>query len=222
MSKQSRKELLESLRPQYLSASWTRKGELLTLFVEATGYNRKYALSLLNDEQVKENLRTRPRKYDEAFKTALILVWEASNCLCSKRLVPFIPELVTALERCGHLQIEAAVRVQLLSVSAATVDRILRPVRKGGRFSLSLTRPGNLLKSQIRIRTFTEWDDARPGFFEADLVAHSGCDPSGQFLQTLTLTDISTQWTECVALLRRGELEVRTAIQDLQDKLPFP
>lgn len=222
MTKQSRKELLETLRPKYFEADWTTKGELLRVFVEATGYNHKYAIHLLNAEPRTGQLRKTSKRYNKEVKAAVAALWEASNGLCSKRLVPIIPELTGVLVRLGYLQISDHDKEMLFSVSPATVDRMLKKLRYAKIGSRGFTRPGNLLKNQIRIRTFTEWDDAKPGFFEADLVAHSGCDPSGQFLQTLTLTDISTQWTECVALLRRGELEVRTALQELEPKLPVP
>lgn len=222
MSKQATSELVESLRTQYLLADRLKKGELLDLLVESTGRNRKYAIQLLHAEPKIQGNKARTVRYDETFKAALIVIWEASNKLCSKRLVPYIPEFVRILERCGHLNLNESTRHLLFQVSPATVDRLLKPVRKVTHSSLSFTKPGNLLKKQIPVRTFTEWDDAVPGFFEADLVSHSGPDASGQFLQTLTLTDICTQWTECFALLRRGELEVRMALQEREERLPFP
>jgi transposase InsO family protein len=141
--------------------------------------------------------------------------------LCSKRLVPFLPELIEILEAKGHLQLSVTVRQKLTSISAATVDRLLKKERKSHNHSLSLTRAGNFLKKQIPIRTFTEWNDVTPGFFEVDLVAHCGGDVRGQFIQTLTMTDISTQWTECVAVLCKGELEVIAAIDSILPLLPF-
>ena len=222
MSKQSRRELLDALRPKYRSASPAEKQELLNVFIESTGFHRKYAIAQLNGENRARERKRRVVKYNDDLKSALLEVWKALNCPSSKRLVPFLSEIVEVLERTGHLHLDPDTRKLLLTISPATVDRILTPIRGTGVRSLSFTKPGNLLKKQIPLRTFTEWDDAVPGFFEADLVAHSGPDPSGQFLQTLTLTDICTQWTECFALLRRGEVEVRMALQEREQQLPFP
>lgn len=222
MSKQSRKDLLESLQPKYLAAPFEEKTELLNVFIEATGYHRKYAIHLLNGETCTIQPKRRVVRYNDKVKSALIFIWEATDHLCSKRLVPFLPVMLGVLECRGHLNLDLDTRERLLSISASTVDRILKHARSSAPRSYSFTKPGNLLKKQIPVRTFTEWDDAVPGFFEADLVSHSGPDPSGQFLQTLTLTDISTQWTECFALLRRGELEVRMALQERESLLPFP
>lgn len=223
MTRKSRQELLDSFRPEYQTASALEKIEIIDAVVAATGFNRKYSISLLNKE-TNEHPETRKRKrvYDDEFQDVLIQVWEASNRLCSKRLAPFIPELAKVLASQGHIKLKPSIRRKLNRVSAATIDRILRTTRSKHGSGRSFTRPGNLLKSQIQVRTFTEWNDAVPGFFEADLVAHSGSDPSGQFLQTLTITDIRTQWTECAGLLRRGELEVRSALQMLEKNLPFP
>ena len=223
MTKQSREELLLALRPEYQKAGWKLKKELLETLVAATGYSRKHAITLLNIDGASEAKikRTRPSVYDDEVSKSLIFLWRAANMLCSKRLVPFLPEFIEALESKGHLDLSPHVRQKLLSISASTVDRLLTKERKKLGRGLSLTRAGNFLKKQIPIRTFTDWDDAAPGFFEVDLVAHCGGDSRGQFLQTLTMTDIATQWTECIALLRRGETEVITAIDDILPLLPF-
>ena len=113
-------------------------------------------------------------------REALRIAWSAVNGICAKRLVPFLPELVPALERHGHLVLTDEVRTLLLAVSPATADRLLRPIRQP--HGLSTTRPGRLLKHQIPVRTFADWDDVRPGFLEADLVAHCGGNTAGAFL----------------------------------------
>lgn len=102
-------------------------------------------------------------------RQALLLVWYAANQICSKRLVPFLPHLVEAMERHGHLRLPVDVRVRLLQISPSTVDRMLKPEREKTKYSLSTTRRGNLLKHQIQVRTFADWDDVTPGFLEADL-----------------------------------------------------
>ncbi len=125
---------------------------------------------------------------------------EAANGICGKRLVPFLPDLVPALERHGHLALTDEVRAQLLTVTAATADHLLaRARRAAGPRSIATTKPGALLKRQVQLRIFAGWDAATPGFVATDLVAHCGCQASGAFLHTLMLTDIATGWTACLA-----------------------
>ncbi|MHB8426057.1 MAG: integrase catalytic domain-containing protein [Gammaproteobacteria bacterium] len=154
---------------------------------------------------------------------ALRLAWLAANRVCAKRLVPFLPDLVASLERHGHLSLSDAVRAQVLSVSPATVDRLFRSLRqRDPSHGLSATKAGSLLKHQVPIRTFAEWDDVRPGFIEADLVAHCGGNASGSFLYTLVLTDVATGWTECVALLHRSQDAVTHGLDQVRRLLPMP
>ncbi len=134
----------------------------------------------------------RERRYGRGVGDALAVAWEAANRICSKSLVPFPPELVENLERHGHLVLTGEVRTQLLALSLATADRLLRPMKERDRpRGISTTKPGALLKRQIPIHTFADRDEAQPGFFEADLVAHCGGSAEGAFLYTLTLTDIA-------------------------------
>src|SRR5205085_680490 len=141
----------------------------------------------------------------------------------AKRLVPFLDQLVPNLERHGHLTLTESERAQLLAISPATADRILKTRRQSAHpRGLGTTKPGSLLKHQIPIRTFADWDDARPGFLEVDLVAHGGESSSGEYLHSLVLTDIATQWTECVALRNRGEHAVCAAIAHARTLLPVP
>jgi hypothetical protein len=150
------------------------------------------------------------------------LAWHAANRICAKRLIPFLPILIESLERHEHLQISEECRRQLLAMSAATADRLLSSQRKLSQRGLSTTRAGTLLKQQIPIRTFQEWNEAQPGFLEADLVAHCGTDIKGGYLYTLTLTDIATGWTECLPLLYRSQETVLAAIQQARLLFPFP
>jgi hypothetical protein len=145
-----------------------------------------------------------------------------ANRICAKRLIPFLPTLVEALERHEHLHLTEECRSQLLSMSAATADRLLRSQRKRVQRGLSTTRAGTLLKQQIPIRTFEEWKEIRPGFLEADLVAHGGADIEGGYLYTLTLTDVATGWTECLPLLHRSQEAVLAALQRARKLFPFP
>src|SRR5436309_1963700 len=225
MSLQTRRELLQHMLPRYREASTVKKkSKLLDAFTASNGYNRKDAMWLLNHAgEVQQTLqRPRPPQYGPEVQHALFLVWHAANRICAKRLIPFLPILIESLERHEHLQISEKCRRQLLAMSAATADRLLASQRKLGQRGLSTTRAGTLLKQQIPIRTFEEWKETRPGFLEADLVAHCGADIEGGYLYTLTLTDIATGWTECLPLLHRREVPVLAALQRARTLFPFP
>lgn len=226
MSKTARKELVKAQRERYQAAGRREKGRILDEFTAATGYNRRYAMSLLvhppKPLPAEPSHPTRRCTYTAATLKALEKVWALSGHLCSKRLVPFLPDFLLALERHGELSLEAFTRTQLLALSAATMDRHLACVRRGGHHGVSTTRPGSLLKSQIPIRTFADWEDAVPGFFEADLVVHTNDDTGGDYLCTLVLTDVCLGWTECRPLLHHTQTAVKGAIQDIRQSLPFP
>ncbi len=226
MSMTSKRELLTVVSPRYVTATGADKAHILDEFVATTGYHRKYALALLNDPPVPRSRavkRPRAKTYTPAVQRALVRLWEIAGRICSKRLVPCLPDLVDALERHDELTLDAPMRALLLALSPATADRLLAPTRRAtlprGR---TTTKPGSLLKHQIPIRTFADWDDARPGFLEIDLVSHGGESASGEYLHSLVLTDIATQWTECVALPNRGEQSVSTAIAHARTLLPMP
>lgn len=225
MNLQTRREILNSIRVRYQESDWQEKGKILDGFIAASGYDRKYAIKLLNSNAViNKPVPTRQSrvKYDEQVRQALIALWYAANQICAKRLVPFIPELVSAMERHGHLHLPAAVREKLLTISRSTVDRILRLEQDRAGKSVSTTKRGNLLKYQIQVRTFADWDDVLPGFMEVDLVAHCGGNTNGAFLNTLTLTDMTTGWTECLPLLRKSAGDVIIGLKLAQELLPFP
>ena len=225
VSLQTRRALLQSMIPQYREASSVKKkSKLLDAFTATTGYNRKYAMWLLNHAQVGQSTPPcqRPRRYGPDVQHALFLVWHAANRICTKRLMPFLPTLIEALERHEHLHLTEECRRQLLTMSAATADRLLRSHRKVDRHGLSTTREGTLLKQQIPVRTFEQWEETRPGFLEADLVAHCGADIEGGYLYTLTLTDIATGWTECLPLIHRSREAVLAALQCARTLFPFP
>src|SRR3954453_17660685 len=185
MSFRAKRELLVQVAPRYRAAGHAQKSVVLDEFVAATGYARKYAIRLLAQPVPKPAPIRRPRepRYGPAVREALHVAWTTANEICSKRLVPFLPELVEALERHGHLQLPADVRPLLLALSPATANRLLRPARQ--LHGLSTTKPGRLLKQQIPVRTFADWSDVRPGFLEADLVAHCGGGGGGGGVSTL-------------------------------------
>jgi len=226
LSVSARRELLLRFAPEYIISSRLEKGRILDEFVASTGYTRKRAITLLNDPPADNaclQLRRKgPKSYDAEVQNALIVVWRAANCICSKRLVPFLPEFVGAMQRFGHLTISDNIRDRLLAMSSSTVDRLLCKERRANGVGISTTRAGSLLRSQIPIRTFTDWNDLTPGFVEADLVAHCGYNTEGSYLNTLTITDIATGWTLCIALLNKSRDDVISALTLARKSLPFP
>ena len=165
LSFRSKRELLLQIAPRYREASPALKTVILDEFVAATGYARKYAIRLLRHPVAPKLTieRPRPPHYGPEVQQALHLAWTAANHICAKRLIPFLPTLVESLERHGHLQLSEECRMQLLSMSPATADRILRPYRKQERHGISTTRSGTLLKKQIPVRTFQDWNETKPG-----------------------------------------------------------
>jgi hypothetical protein len=223
MSFRAKREVLAQVAPRYREAGYKQRSTILDEFVAVTGYARKYAIRVLRGPVVPPAPIRRPRaaRYGPEVQEALAIAWAAANQICGKRLVPFLPELVPTLERHGYLVLTAAVREHLLALSPATADRLLRARRQRER-GLSTTKPGAWLKQQIPVRTFSEWTDVRPGFVEADLVAHCGWSTEGAFLHTLTLTDVATGWTECLPLLHRTQEAVVQALDRVRRLLPFP
>ncbi len=224
LSVQARRALIEQMRPHYRQATVSQKGALLHEIAASTGYARRYAMWLLNhpESEPHSNAGQRQRRYGPEVQHALFVAWQAANRICSKRLISFLPTLIEALERHGHLHLSDTCRNQLLSMSAATADRLLQSQRRRGLHGIATTHAGTLLKQHIPIRTFEQWNEKAPGFLEADLVAHCGPQAQGSFLYTLTLTDIATGWTECVPLRSKHAAMVLSAVQQAQAFFPFP
>jgi hypothetical protein len=226
MSLKSKHELLEVVRPRYLKASKVEKQRMLDEFTCATGYHRKYAIRVLNPQvQVQNHLKRKTKGYKTIYRggvvQALEQIWEIYGHICSKRLQPFLPEAIKVLERCQEIELSTDIKELLLKISSASIDRCLRPIRLKSSHGLSTTKPGSLLKNLIPVRTFTTWDEQRPGFMEIDLVAHCGDSTAGQFLNTLTCTDLCTGWTDVTALLHRSQQAVSQAIHLMRQRLPF-
>jgi hypothetical protein len=226
MSYRSKRELLAQVAPRYQQASHVQKSVILDEFVAATGYARKYAIRLLTRPPLPAPTQIRrPRAplYGTAVQSALETAWAAITCISARRLVPFLPTLVPILEQHGHLHITPDVRARLLALSPATADRLLQRARKAGEpRGISTTKAGTLLKHQIPVRTFADWDDAAPGFVEADLVDHCGDGTYGTYLSTLVLTDVATGWVECQALLFRSTDQVIQGVTRARQLIPFP
>jgi hypothetical protein len=154
---------------------------------------------------------------------ALTVAWEAADRLCSKRFQPFLPELVGILKRTGELNVTEEAEGQLYRMSPSTIDRLLRRWRGSDRHrGLSTTKPGTLLKNAIPVRTFSDWNEGKPGFLEVDLVAHCGESTEGFYLTTLSAVDVATGWYEPVVVWGKGQSRVGGAVYDVRKRLPMP
>ena len=224
MSKTARDELVSALARRYAVGTRTEKTRILDELEAVTGFHRKHAMRVLRSGSTGPRAEGRAgrRIYDDAVRDALVVLWEASDRICGKRLKALIPMLVEAMERHGHLQLGAEVRAGLLAMSAATIDRSLRETRElaGGR-KRRRTAPPSSVRRSIPVRTFSDWDDPLPGFAEADLVAHSGPVTRGSFVQTLVVTDIATGWTECAPVLYRDQTLLREVLGEVRRLMPF-
>ena len=225
MTRRSIMEYAQALKSRYFGASREEKGKMLDEFTQVTGLHRKAAIRLLNRPSQPRAVkrRGRPRKYGTGVAEALRVVWEAGDRLCSKRLQPFIPEMLKVLRQHGEQRIDVAMEGLLCRMSPSTIDRLLRNYRKvGGRRGLTTTRPGSLLKSFIPIRTFADWQENKPGFLEVDLVAHCGESAEGFYLNTLCAVDVASGWTECRPVWGKGQERVGGAVHKIRQRLPFP
>ncbi len=189
---------------------------MLSEFVGSTGYNRVYAARLLRGYGARVRIRggvvfegsvgvgrkrEGKREYGQEVARVLVQVWEMMDYICGNRLKAVLPEVVDRLVELGELRVEAGVREKLIRISASTIDRLLKPERPKYQLkSRSRTKPGTLLKHQIPVRTFSQWDDTRAGFLEVDLVGHDGGSSPGEYCQTLDATDVATGWSEQVAV----------------------
>jgi len=224
VSMATRSELVEAVGERYRSADRKNKGKVLDEFVAVTGFHRKHAMRILRTK-APSRVTERPERriYDEAVRTALIILWEASDRLCGKRLRPLIPILVEAMEGHGHLDLAPQIKAKLLQMSPATIDRALRAVKEKGQKSRRRRGvAGTELRRSVPIRTFDDWGDPAPGHMEVDLVSHSGPVAKGSWAWTFTLTDIATGWTECAPLLVREQTLLVAVLCELRKRMPFP
>src|SRR5512137_295165 len=220
---QSRREYLEAIRNRYCKATRKEKSIILGEFCATCGYNRKYAIRLLRKKTLSAPHRKpgpMPIYAKEHLLVPLKRIWFATDQMCSKKLKAAIPLWLPFYE--GEYEpLLPDARQKLLAMSPATIDRLLKPLRalyKKGRCS---TKPGTLLKNQIPIKTHN-WDVTRPGYFEADTVAHCGNSMTGDFVFSLTFTDIFSGWTENRAVWGKGSQGVLRQIKNIEEKIVFP
>jgi hypothetical protein len=222
LGRASRWEYLRRIHPRYRSASRAEKGRILDEFCKVTGYNRKYALRVLNGPPPERRpRRRRPRRPTYGRKVVVILaaIWEAAGYPWSVRLKALIPLWLPWVRK--RFSMGPTVESQLLRISARQIDRRLREhKKKAGRRLYGRTKPGSLLKHHVPIKT-DRWDEGRPGYTEIDLVSHSGDCATGEFAHTLNLVDIHTGWTESLAVLGKSQVRVQQGLEQIRKELPF-
>lgn len=223
ISSETRREMTATIAERYRAADRRSKKTILDEFAKVTGYHRKHAIRILSGKQIAAQKKPAgKRTYHAAVDEALIVLWEAADRICGKRLKSLLPTLVEAMERHDHLHLDEMVRALLLSVSAATIDRRLHRVRKQTLGTRHKKRALNRVRKLVAVKTFADWKDVRSGFIEVDLVTHSGRRADGSFVHTLVLTDVASGWTECLALPVREQALIVEAITAAQTRLPFP
>ena len=237
LTMKERKKTVSVVAPRYQKAKKKVKGIILNEFLELTCYTRNHAAYMLrthgkkvwiNTQTVlvadarKKRPRNKEKVYDDKVIEPLKKIWQVMDYICGKRLAPMLKEVIPRLLRFREIRLEPVVQDKLMKISPATIDRLLASERKKHMLKgRSNTKPGTLLKSQIPIRTFSEWEDTKPGFVEIDLVGHDGGYGSGEFVQTLDVTDVCTGWTETQAVRNKAQQWVFEALKDIRDRLPF-
>jgi hypothetical protein len=236
-----RKAVTKATARRYQKASKKQRGRILDEFCALNGYTRSYAAFLLRNcgrtvhmtiggirtvyvfSQAKHRTKRHPlRKYDQRVLKHVKYLWALADGICGKRLAAWIRVNLPILERFEEITLDQETRQKLLTISPATIDRLLGPERAKSKLKgRSTTKPGTLLKHQIPIRTFAQWDNATPGFVEIDLVSHDGGNLEGDVIQTLNVTDVSTAWTETRAVKNKAQRWVFEALSDVIHHLPF-
>jgi hypothetical protein len=239
LTMKERRAVAGEMAARYKQTTKKDKGVILKQLIELTGYSRRYAARLLRqqgnqrgkkkqagkitrtDKEMNVRRQRRPI-YDQKVAEALTKIWMIMDCICGKRLKAAMADLIPVLKQNMEIRLDPVSEQKLLEISASTIDRLLQSERKKGALKgRSGTKPGTLLKHQIPIRTFSEWNEDKPGFVEMDLVGHDGGDPNGDFCQSLDVTDVCSTWTETRAVRNKAQVWVFEALTDIREALPF-
>lgn len=223
VTRKSITELATALRSRYQRGGRKEKQAILDEFCLTAGYHRKSAIRLLAHSPAPSTTKVgRPKVYGPQVGAALLVLWQAADHSCSKRLSPFIPDLLEVLARHGELRLDEALKAQLLTLSPATIDRLLQPLRpKGLRRPYIPSGASSRLKALVPLRTFSEWQGVEPGSLQADLVSHCGESTAGFSLTTLVSVDVATGWVECEPVWGKGQGRVQSAWHRQRMRLPF-
>ena len=224
LSMSSKQEYLRRMRWRYARAQGRRyKSRLIEELIAVCGYSGKHAIALLNGRGGPRLLKRsgpRPIYPPEQVRLVLKRIWFGSDQLCGKRLKAALPEWLPHYEK-EYGPLSLRLKEKLEKISAATIDRLLSPVRARSRpKGRGGTKPGRWLKNQIPLQT-DQWDEHRPGFMEADTVAHCGNSLEGDFIWSLCFSDLATGWTELRAVWNKGAHGVMEAVRGMEQKLPF-
>lgn len=228
----ARKAITKAQLAKWPKATRAEKSAILDAVCQVTGWHRDHARKAIRralaDQArggpVPRKVREPVLRYGPETVEVLIRCWAALDGPTGKRLAPGLPQVLANMERHGHLAgVDPGVVAAVLAMSPATIDRRLAPARSGlvARKPISHTRPGSMLKSSIPMKTWTEWNDAQPGFVQIDLVGHEGGDNNGEFFFTLDATDVATGWTEAVTVRSKGERIVSAGLEELRLRFPF-
>ena len=227
--------LTKVVRKRYQKAGKKEKTKILSELVANCGYNRSYARRILGSLKIQRKMdkkgrkgkigrkySPRQRKYDASVFYPLRTLWLAADGICSQRLKPFIPELLEVLEKKKEIKVNKTVKRKLLTIGSATIDRMLSAVKRQYKLKgRATTKPGTLLRSTIPIRMFSDWNEEKPGFMEADLVAFCGESVKGDYVNGLNLTDVATGWVCLEAVMGKAQVRVHRAIDNVRGRLPF-
>lgn len=223
ISIQTREELLTALRGRYHECPRAEKTRIIDEFVAVSGYHRKHAIRLLATQERIETAKPKRSRiiYDEAVREAIVVIWEAADRICGKRLKVVLSDFLCALEQHGHLNLDDEIRDRVLAISASTIDRLLKPIRSQAGSRRKRRRTTKISK-KVPIRTFADWHDPAPGHLEIDFVLHGGNSVAGSFIHTLVATDVSSGWTDFIPLLAREQSLVVEGLNVLFGYIPFP
>lgn len=225
ISKSTKNEVLKALKIRYRNVSKKEKTKILDEFIFLSGNHRKHAIRLLRKNHPESGMNEiiiSRRIYDEAVKKALIIIWEAADRICGKRLKASLFDYIDTMEIHGHLKLDSEVRKKLLKISTSTINRLLSNVREPSSTHKKRRTSSKNIKKQVPIRTFADWNEPEPGYLEIDFVVHCGGLMSGNYVHSLVATDISSGWVESVPLLGREQSLVTGGLDVIRNQCPFP